>query len=519
MRVGLILRLCFGVLVAVAGVGVRAADLRVGTQNVPMLDPHFSQQDSNTAYNQHIYGALLDIDETGRLLPDLAESWTAVGDQTWRFVLRRGVVFHDGSAFVADDVIYSLGRVPNVPNNPSPYSGQLLGITEVKRVDDFTVDVVTAGYLPTLPAQLAKLHIMSRRVAEGRSTEDINQGRATIGTGPYRLVEVQGKERIVLQRFERYWGKQPDWERVEFRVLPNDSARTAALLAGDVDMIEFVPLQDAARLASTPGIVVNSGTSPRVMYLGLNVDPKLESGGGPNPMLDRRVRQAVSMSLNREGMVRSLLLGYGRTATQIGVPGTLGYLEELKTGAYEPDAARKLLAEAGFPNGFSTSVVCTNGRYIADAQVCQALGQMLSRIGLKVSVEAVPASVFFGRVRTGNNPAPLYVGAWSNVMGDMGYTFNNIFHTLDPAKKMGAVNRSGWSDAALDGEIDAALNERDAGKRLGLLRAAGARVAEATVLLPLFNAPVVVATKAGIRYDVGTGGSSEMTSAMRAHPQ
>ena len=505
-----------------------AADLKIGTQNTPTLDPHFLLQDSNIAYNQHIYGALLDTDERGRMVPDLAESWEPKGDSTWRFHLRRGVTFHDGTPFTADDVVFSLNRVPNVPNNPSSYAGQLLGVTAVRKVDDLTVDIDTAGFQPMLPAQIAKLSILAKHVAERASTEDFNTGRAAIGTGPYRVTGVQGKEKIFLERFEQYWGKKPDWAHVEFRVLPNDSARSAALLSGDVDLIEFVPLQDAARLAATPGFVVHSGDSARVMYLGLNVDPRLDASegklgegaqaAGKNPLTDAKVRQAISIALNRDGLVRSTLVGYGRVATQLGVPGMAGYLDAAKPEPFAPDEARKLLAEAGFPNGFSTSLVCTNGRYIADARVCQALGQMLARIGIKASVEALPAAVFFGKVRTGSNPAPMFLGAWSNVMGDAGYTLNNIFHSYDRERKMGSTNRTGWSTPQTDATIDAALTEADAAKRLVLLRSAGQDALAARAVLPLFTAPVVLASKASVRYDVGDSGSSEMTSAMRAHP-
>ena len=495
-----------------------AADLRIGTQNVPTLDPHFLLLDSNIAYNQHIYGALTDTDERGVLKPDLAVSWSSDGGPHWTFRLRPGVTFHDGTPFTADDVVFSFGRVPNVPNNPSSYISQLLGVTGVRKLDDHTVEIETAGFLPLLPAQIAKLAIVSKRVAEGASTEEFNSGKAAIGTGPFRLVQVQGKERLKLERFEQYWGRKPEWEHLEFRILPNDSARSAALLSGDVDLIEFVPLQDAARLKATPGFVVHSGDSARVMYLGLNVDPK-PAPVEKTPLREALVRRAISEAINRDGLVRSTLVGYGRVATQIGVPGMNGYLDDLKADVYNPDAARKLLADAGYPDGFTTSLLCPNGRYIADAQVCQALGQMLARIGIKASVEALPASVFFSRIKTGANPVPFYLGAWSNVMGDAGYTLNNMFHTLDPARKMGSVNRAGWSDPALDKLIDAALTEADPAKRLALLQAAERQATEARVLLPLFTAPVVLASKASIIYDVGDSGSSEMTSAMRAHPK
>jgi len=496
-----------------------AADLKIGTQNTPTLDPHFLLQDSNIAYNQHIYGALLDTDEHGKMVPDLAESWEPQGGNAWRFHLRRGVTFHDGSPFTADDVVFSLERVPRVPNNPSSYVGQLLGVVAVRKVDDLTVDIETTGFQPMLPAQIAKLGIVARHVAEHAGTEDFNTGRAAVGTGPYRVTSVQGKDRVFLERFDKYWGRKPEWEHVEFRVLPNDSARSAALLSGDVDLIEFVPLQDAERLAATPGIVVHSGDSARVMYLGLNVDPQLDAGGGRNPLTELKVRQAISVALNRDGLVRSTLVGHGRVATQLGVPGMNGYLEDAKADPYAPEDARRLLAEAGYPNGFATSLVCTNGRYVADAKVCQALGQMLARVGVRASVEAIPAAVFFSKVRTGANPVPLFLTAWSNVMGDAGYTLNNIVHSLDRERKMGSTNRSGWSSPATDATIEAALTEQDAAKRLDMLRSAGRDALAAKAVLPLFSAPVILASKATIRYDVGDSGASEMTSAMRAHPR
>lgn len=496
----------------------QADNLRIGSTGTPTLDPHFMLIDTNIAYNQHIYGALIDLDAHGQLRPGLALSWQPEGNNTWRFRLRPGVTFHDGTPFIADDVVFTLQRVPNIPNNPAPYTGALLGVTEVRKVDDLTVDLVTDGFVPMLPNQLANLSIVSRRAAEGRSTEEFNQGRAAIGTGPYRLVRLQGRDRLLLQRYDNYWGEKPAWNEVEFRVLANDAARTAALLAGDVDLIEFVPLHDAARLASTPGITVHSGSSSRVMFLGVNLDPRVTVVDGRSPLTDPRVRQAISLAANREGMIRSLLLGYGQVASQIGIPSMNGYVD-VPADRFAPDEARRLLAEAGYPNGFSTALLCTNDRYVADAQVCQALGQMLARIGIRADVQAVPANVYFGRVRAGNNPAPLFLGAWSNNQGDAGYTLNNLFHSLDRGRRLGASNRSGYSNPETDRDIEAALNERDPAHRLALLQSANRRATEARVLIPFFSAPVLVASKSSIRYEVGDSGSSEMTSALRAFPR
>lgn len=512
----------FSVAVGMAVVSApQAAELRIGSPGTPNLDPHFLLLDTSIAYNQHIYGALTDIDQHGKLHADLAESWQSDGGTVWRLKLRQGVTFHDGRPFTADDVIFSLRRVPNVPNNPAPYTSYLLGITEVKKIDDHTVDLVTTQHHPVLLYQIAKLMIVSRQAAENATSDDFNTGRVAIGTGPYRFTSYTGRDTLVLSPFAGYWGTKPEWDRVTFKVMSNDASRVAALLAGDVDLIEAVPTRDAAMLAARPGIAVHNGSSTRVMFVGVNQTDKSGQQAGPgdarNPLTDARVRRAMSYALNREAMNRSLLNSYGRVASQIGVPGIVGNVDDAQPDPFDVDAAKVLLAEAGYPDGFATTLTCTNNRYVADAQVCQAVGQMLARIGIRVDVQAIPANVYFGRIRPNNNPSPLFLGAWGNTMGDANYTLAAVFHTFDAARKLGASNRSGWSDAETDRFIEAAITEADPAKRVALLQSAGRRAIEARVLIPLLTAPVLYASRDDITYDSGTAGSSEMTSAMRVH--
>jgi peptide/nickel transport system substrate-binding protein len=500
-----------------------AAELRIGTLATPTLDPHFLYLDSNVAYQRHIYGSLLQIDENGRLVPDLATSWEADGETIWRFRLRQGVTFHDGSPFTAEDVVFSMRRVPSLPSNPAPYTTQLQGVTEVRKLDDHTVEFVTAGFNPILQAQIAQLAIVSRAATEGRSTEDFNSGRAAIGTGPYRFVEFTGRDRLVVEPFAAYQGPKPEWSRVTFRVIPSDTARNAALLAGDVDLIEAVPPRDAARLAATPGISVHAGGSTRVMFLGVNLTPGSGQTAGANdprnPLMDPRVREAISVAMNRQAMVGSLLSGYGATADQIAVAGMTGHVPDAPQDRYSVERARQLLREAGYPDGFSTALVCTNNRYVADEETCQAAGQMLARIGIRAAVEAIPANVYFGRVRAGRNPAPLFLGAWGNSRGDMGYTLGAIFHSYSPQGGLGSSNRSGWADPETDREIQAALTEHDKAGRAALLTSAHRRAIEGRSLIPLFTAPVLLASSNRVAYRPGSSGSSELTLAMKAHPK
>lgn len=500
-----------------------AAELRIGMLATPTIDPHFLYLDSNIAYQRHLYGSLLQIDEESRLVPDLALSWSAEGDTVWRFNLRQGVTFHDGSAFTADDVVFSMRRVPAIPNNPAPYTTQLQGVTEVRKVDDHTVEFVTESFNPVLPSQIAQLAIVSRAAVEGRGTEDFATGRAAIGTGPYRFVAFTGRDRLVLEPFAAYQGPKPEWSRVTFRVIPSNTARSAALLAGDVDLIEFVPSGDAARLAATPGISVHAGSTSRVMFMGVNLTQASGQVAGPNdprnPLTDPRVREAMSLAMNRQGIVSNLLNGYGKVADQIAVPGMLGYVPDAPQDRYSVERARQLLREAGYADGFSTSLVCTNDRYVADDATCQAAGQMLARIGIRTAVEAIPSNVYFGRVRAGRNPAPLFLGAWGNSRGDMGYTLGAIYHSYGTQGGLGTSNRSGWSDADADREIRMALVERQPERREALLVSAGRRAVEGRSLIPLFTAPVLLASTDRVSYTPGHSGTSELTLAMKAHPR
>lgn len=401
--------------------GASADDLRIGMANAPTLDPRFLWLGANMSYNMHLYCTLLRADEDGKLQPDLAIGWAPWGDSAWRFTLRPGVTFHDGPPFTADDVVFTIRRVPNIP---SPYTPYIATVTEVVRIDDRTVELRTSRPNPILPRQIAGLMMVSQRAVEGRQTGDFNTGVAAIGTGPYRFGSFVDRSRVTMRANPAYFDTRPEWQKVEFRVVPNDAARTATLPAGDVDLIEGVQPRDAATLAQRPNVAVHVGTPSRVMFFGVNLGgvnaPALRSANvNIDPLAHPLVRQAMSLALNRAGMVRSLIGGYGEPASQIATPGMVGYLDDVRPDAFDLQQARRLMTQAGYADGFSTSLMCTNDRYVADAESCQAISQMLARIGIRVAVEAVPGTVYFGRVRAGNNPQPLFLGGWSNSQGDV----------------------------------------------------------------------------------------------------
>ena len=280
-----------------------AQELRLGVAAEPTsMDPHFHNLTPNNSMLSHIFEYLVDQDERQRLRPALAESWKAIDDTTWEFKLRRNVKFHDGTPFTADDVIFSFERAPNVEGSPSSFGIYAKGKTLTK-VDDHTVHIKTAAPYPLMPNDVSQIFIISKKHATGAKTPDFNSGKAAVGTGPFKYVEYTPGNRIVMQRNESYWGTKPQWARVVFRGIKSDPSRVAALLAGDVDLIDEVPATDMERLKKDPKLTIAQTVSNRIIYLHLDHfrddSPfvKAKDGGAiKNPLRDRRVRTAISKS-------------------------------------------------------------------------------------------------------------------------------------------------------------------------------------------------------------------------------
>ena len=285
-----------------ASYAARAADLRIGLgAEATTLDPHYYNLNPNMEVDDHIFDYLLSFDAQGRLVPGLATSWTAVDDTTWRFTLRRGVTFHDGSSFTSADVAFTFARARKPTDSPDSYSRHFIRITQVETLDDFTVVVKTDSPFPNLLRELAQIAIITRKVGEGVTVQDFNSGKAAIGTGPFKLVEWVPGDRLVLARNESYWGDRPAWDRVIFKPIPSSPARMAALLAGDVDLINYVPSTDIAKLKVDPKFKLWQVVGNRVMYVVPDVNrdnspfvTDLEGKPlGKNPLKDVRVRRAI----------------------------------------------------------------------------------------------------------------------------------------------------------------------------------------------------------------------------------
>ena len=248
-----------------------AADLSVGLgADVTSIDPHFHNLTPNNNVGQHIFETLVTKDAAGRLKPALAESWRAVDELTWEFRLRKGVKFHDGGDFTAADVVFTLDRIPNVPNSPSPFTTYTKQITEKIVVDPYTLRLKSATPYPLMPTDMGTILIVSAKAAAKAATEDFNSGKATVGTGPFKFVRWQRGDRIELARNDAYWGPKPAWDRVTFRIITSDPTRVASLLAGEVRAIENVPTSDLAKLKASKDLTIYRTVSVRLMYLHLD---------------------------------------------------------------------------------------------------------------------------------------------------------------------------------------------------------------------------------------------------------
>lgn len=484
-----------------------AADVKFGIRtDVSSIDPHYHVYSPNSAVWRHIFDALVWTEANTRQRPALAESYATVADDIWEFKLRPNVTFHDGTPFTAEDVAFSLARAPNVPNSPSSYSQYTKMISRVEVVNPLTIRIHTKGPAPTLPIDMASVAIISKKAAEGKATSDFNSGAAAIGTGPYRFVEWVAGGQVVLARNPTYWRGAEPWDRVIRKPIANDGARVAALLSGDVDIIEGVPGVDRARLASTPNLALHECDSLRIVYLHMDSNrdssPEVADANGNkmdrNPLKDPRVRHAMSLAINRTALTDKLLSGQAKPAGQYMAPGMPGSSPNLPVLPYDPVKAQALLKEAGYPNGFSLVLNGSNDRFASDAQVTQAVGQMLARIGIKTEVRTMPAAILFSRGSKLDFSAILsgWIGS-----GDPASPLVALMATFDPKKGMGPSNRGRWSNAAFDETLGEALRTLDFDKRSALY----ARAAEIAVgdmgVIPVYFTINTWASRKGLTYE------------------
>ncbi|HEY8250882.1 MAG TPA: ABC transporter substrate-binding protein [Burkholderiales bacterium] len=500
---------------ACAAIGAHAQTVRIANQGDSLsMDPHSLNESLQLSVTGNVYEPLVGRGKDLSLAPALATSWKATSPTVWRFELRKNVTFHDGTPFTADDVVFSFERAPNVEGSPSSFGIYARGKTFTK-VDDHTVHIKTAAPYPLMPNDVSQVFIVSRKHGQGAKTPDYNSGKAAIGTGPYKFVEYTPGNRIVMQRNDQYWGDKPAWARVVFRGIKSDPSRVAALLAGDVDLIDEVPATDMARLKKDPKVTIAQTVSNRIIYLHLDHfrdDSPFVLGkdGKPikSPLRDVRVRRAISMAIDRDAIVSRVMEGQAIKAGQLLPEGFFGVSSKLKPVGFDPNGAKKLLAEAGVPNGFRMTIHSPNDRYPNDAKIAEAVGQMLSRIGIDTQVVTMTQGVFFRDASTGSpDKGPKFsfiLVGWGSGTGEASSPLKSLLATFDRDKGMGASNRGRYSNPQVDKLINDALATNEDAKRAELLARATELAIEEVGIIPLHYQVNTWALRRGFGYKART---------------
>ena len=502
---------CFAAMVAMAlapctPAGAQEITLAYGSA-VTSIDPLFHNLSSNINFSLNLFDGLVEQDEHQRPAPGLATAWKAVDDTTWEFKLRPGVHFHDGSTFGPEDVAASLKRVAWMPNSPSPFTIYTRAITETIIVDPTTIRFRTAAPYPLMPVDISSIHIV-QRLFEQAPTVDFNSGRAAVGTGPYKFVSYTAGGRLVLARNDDYWGAKPAWAKASLRIIPNNPSRIATLLAGDVQGIDNVPPSDMARLENDANVSVVRTLSNTVMFIHLDqfrdqTPDVTDKSGAPlpkNPFKDRRVRQAISKAINREALVEHVMEGAAHPAGALLAEGFFGVSPNTKPEKYDPDAARRLLAEAGYPNGFVMTIHGPNDRYINDEKLLQAVAPMLIRVGIETKVVALPWAVFIAQASNPNYAYSSILIGNGATTGEMSFPLRAQVATVNAATGMGASNRSRYSNPEVDALLAKAMATVDDAKRDLLLQQTSEVAMADQALVPLFYGDDVYALRKGFSY-------------------
>ena len=459
----------------------QAKTLRMANQGDPLsLDPHSLNETLQLTFLSNVYEGLLGYGKDLKIVPLLATDWKQTAPTVWRFNLRKNVKFHDGSPFTADDVIFSYERAKADGSDMKAYVGS---VKEVRRIDDHTVEFVTDAPNPILPNVFVRWMIMPKKwcidnkaerpVDKRKGVENAASFKAN-GTGPFRVKSRDPGNRTILIRNTAYWDKlETNIDEVIFTPIANASTRVAALMSGEIDMMEPVPIQDVARITASPSATALQGPELRTIFLGMDQkrDELLFSNvKGKNPFRDKRVRQAFYQAIDVEAIKNQVMRGAATPTGLMEAPGVAGFPAELnKRLPYDVEAAKKLMAEAGYPQGFEVGMNCPNDRYVNDAAICQAVAAMLARIGVKVNLVAESKATYFPKILSRNTS--FYLLGWTPSTVDSHDPLYSLMATPG-AGGQGQFNLGSYSNPKLD-ELTAKIqSETDQTRRNAMIREA-----------------------------------------------
>ncbi len=473
---------------------VSAKTIRIGNQGDALsMDPHSLNESLQLSVTGNVYEPLVGRNKDLSLAPVLATKWSQPSPSVWRFELRKGVQFHDGTPFTADDVIFSFARAAGDGSDMRSYTNDF---KEVRKVDDFTVDIETKTPFPILPDVISLVYMMSKKWSEANGAAKPVDRRKGIentasfkanGTGPFRVRERQPGVKTTFTRSGNYWGKvEGNITEVIYTPIGNDATRVAALISGEIDVMEPVPVQDVARVNASANAKAMTGPELRTIFLGMDQkrDELLYSSvKGKNPFKDKRVRQAFYQAIDAEGIKRTVMRGAANpTALMVG-PGINGFdANQNKRLPYDVEAAKKLLADAGYPTGFEVTMNCPNDRYVNDGEICQAVAANLSRIGVKINLQAETKGTYFPKIL--KRDTSFYLLGWTPGTYDSHNAFNALMRCVDD-KGSGQFNLGAYCNPKIDELTLKMQSETDKAKRQAYIAEAHKIHAEDIGHLPL----------------------------------
>lgn len=468
------------------------------------LDPHGTNTAPVLGFLNNVYEGLVRRNPAMEVEPALAERWEPIGDKGWRFFLRKGVKFHGGEDFNADDVIFSYERASS---EDSDVRSWFAPVASVSKVDDYTVDFMTTSPNPLFPGSIANWMILDSGWAAANNSERPSREKgnyATInanGTGAFKVESREAGVKTVLVPFDGWWDTaEHNVTRATFTPITSAATAVAALLSGEIDFFEPLPLQDIPRIKKSASLKVVEGIESRVIFFGFEHEAdelRFSDIKGKNPFKDVRVRQAVYHAIDADAIVKKIMRGNAQAAGLLIGPGINGYKPEADTRyAYDPAKAKALLAEAGYPDGFSFGMRCPNDRYINDEAICAAATAMLAKVGLKVELTAVPVRNYWKELRA--DQFDMYMLGWSPGTFDAEHPMRFLMSTPNAEKKLGSWNFGAYSNARIDELLPMIQGEIDPAKRQAMVDEVHDILKSEAVYVPLHVQPLVWATRSNI---------------------
>ncbi len=458
MLISIFVGVLVGAFMGFAG-GAGASSIVIAVDTPPRtMNPHGSDADANLSVMANLFEGLFQRKAPeGNLSPALAERYEHPDLVTWKFYLRKGVKFHNGNPFTAEDVKFTFERLSNPEVSEFINTGK--SIASIDIIDDYTVVIKTKDPIPWFANNLHQLYIMDKESTEARDPGVV--GLKPIGTGPYKLAEWVKGSYVRFEANEDYWEGAPPIKKVELRPITESSTRFAALASGQVQVVSGVPVELYENVMKNKDLEVVKRPARRAIFLALGNKPG-------TPIADIRVRKAMYMAINEDEIIEKIMRGHASPAGQIVDPATIGHNPALERLRYNPEMAKKLLKEAGYEKGFDITLASPNDRYIQDEQIAEAVVKYLAKVGIRAKLDVKPKSIFFPEV-TGQKH-DFYLIGWFDGAFDMGRTYSKLIHTRDEERGFGAWNGTGFSDKTIDTMLEGTSGIVDQAKRKELLQ-------------------------------------------------